>query len=149
MEHLIETRKSGEIFTGKWCNQHNSEMDLTICADGLISGIFTTSVQGREPEHFPLTGFACRGLISFCVRFEEHACVTSWVGQLAPTNEHNEIEALHTLWHMTVDLGDSLPEFSYKSFLSGADQFVRGARRHTNAKVGGPTSHPLCFARKT
>lgn len=57
---------SGVNFEGKWRNQHNSEMELTVVNEGTITRHYGTGVGApKQAEQFPLVGFVAGDLIWF------------------------------------------------------------------------------------
>ena len=128
---------------GTWHNQHNSEIHLEIDKSGKVTGFFRTALTAEGLQEFPLTGFAVDDVIGFCVRFQNHACVTCWSGHLAAVPGDGATEALHTLWHMTVEVGKTEEEKLWKSTIAGSDTFVRGPRKSMVAGPKTPASHPL------
>lgn len=138
-----EERRSTELsFAGVWHNQHNSEMEIKIGADGLISGSFHTGTGGnsQNSEEFPITGFVSQDVIAFCVSFTGHGCVTSWVGQM---NRETDSRSFQALWHMAVDVGNQSKKLLWRSILSGADEFQRGPRLSSESNMASQASHPL------
>jgi hypothetical protein len=92
-------------FSGKWHNQHCSEMELTIGPNGSLTGIYSTGVGAPTPaEHFPLVGFVADDQISFTVNFGSYGSLTAWVGQLTADAAGNEF--LETFWHLTENVAD-------------------------------------------
>lgn len=145
---MKEKAKQANMFAGVWHNQHNSEIELNIDDQGKVSGTFRKGKCKDEKENngveeFPLTGFVSNDVITFCVRFETHSCVTAWVGQLAPSLEYSDNNVLVTLWHMSVDVGNSAKDLLWKSIITGADNFVRGPRQSKTNTLKSSASYPF------
>lgn len=132
-------------FGGKWHNQHNSEMDLTVAPGGQITGKYRTGVGAPTPaEEFDLVGFVSGDLISFTVNFGKYGSLTSWAGQhtLNPTSNREEIG---TQWYLAKNVSDpDEPAKLWGTILSGCDTFLRGSHP---AAGGGESrlvpSHPI------
>lgn len=111
---------------GRWRNQYGSEMNLTKCEDGKITGTFKTGVGAHEPgEMHELTGFLAGKLISFTVNFGKYDTLTAWTGQYHKQEGRDRIE---TMWH----LARTIPENGRRDRLwagvwTGADTFCRVA----------------------
>lgn len=154
VEDIMNTQKlkerwtSGVAYAGTWHNQHNSEIELKVSSDGLISGIFRTGGAGKHTEVFPLTGFVLQDVIAFSVNFAEHGSVTSWVGHIEQHARGEDAETIETLWHMAVAVGNN-EKLAWKSIVSGADRFHRGKARAEDETTSNvalntvQTSHPL------
>ena len=130
-------------FSGKWHNQHTSEMDLAVAPSGTISGIYRTGVGAPMPgEPFPVVGFCSDDLIAFSVDFGKYGSLTSWVGQVILDAENNE--RIDTLWHLTKNIADSdEPKNMWATILAGADTFRRGPHPTGTSTVRHLPSHPL------
>ena len=111
-------------FIGKWVNQHGSFLEIYMYVEGKISGTFKTGVGAHDPdEEFIISGMANGNLISFTVNFQQHGCITSWVGHL--TCDEDE-EKLDTMWHLTRALPKSSEQESlWTGVWTGADTFTR------------------------
>lgn len=138
-KHRMQTR----LLTGKWHNQHNSEIEMKIDDQGYVFGTFSTYIKSsKKRASFPMSGYASNNLIAFSVGFPNYGSVTSWTGQLI--KEPGESKAsIHTLWHMALDLGDSAVGEPWRGTLSGADLFVKGeADLDNEIENMAPPSHP-------
>ena len=129
-------------FSGKWHNQHNSELDITASDDGTVSGTFHTAVGSPGPaEGFPLTGFVCGDLITFSVSFGKFQSVTAWAGQHTVEDGVEEIE---TMWHLAVNIEDRAEkDWLWSGIRSGADTFLRGRSPAGARRSRSAPSHPL------
>lgn len=132
------------VLSGKWHNQHNSEIDLCIEDDGYVSGTFTTKIEGKDsPEVFSLTGFASNDVLAFCVAFRKYGSVTSWTGQLASVSEGAANCTIQALWHMALDLGGRADVDLWRGTLSGFDVYKKGpADEEPQIEDMLPPSHP-------
>jgi hypothetical protein len=144
-EALTKKTNLADKFTGKWHNQHNSELDIKVDQQGRVTGIFKIegTISNATSEEFPVCGFIANDVIGFCVAFEKHNCVTSWTGQIAKISEDQFKETVHTLWHMSVQVGKQAENSLWKSVLSGADVFERGPRSSERNTLRTTPSHPL------
>ena len=105
-------------FTGTWINELKSKMTLTQKMDTL-SGSYESAVSAEGHKTTgDLKGYVNGDLIAFVVHWNEFQAITSWVGQLDPTNP----KLLNTLWQMTkqVAAGDE-----WASINAGADYFTK------------------------
>ncbi|MBP1686438.1 MAG: hypothetical protein H6Q33_2581 [Deltaproteobacteria bacterium] len=129
-------------FSGKWHNQHGSEMFLTVSDAGRVAGSFYTAVGSPNPvEEFPLTGFVCGDLISFAVNFGKYQSLTAWTGQ---HTVENGVEKVETVWHLAVNIEDSAEKaWLWSGIRTGADTFVRGTGTATAQRRKVAPSHPL------
>jgi len=111
-------------FNGKWRNELNSEMELTVDAAGLISGKYRTGVGSPSPvEEFDLVGFASGDLIAFTVNFGNYGSLTSWSGQHTVQGGGERIK---TMWHLAKNVEDANePSSLWGAVLTGADTFRR------------------------
>jgi hypothetical protein len=111
-------------FNGKWHNQNGSEMELSVGADGRVSGWFRSAVGAVRPDRaYPLVGWCSGDLIAFCVSFES-AGVASWAGQ---HTQSGALEKIETLWHLAQDIpAPSERDWLWSGVRAGADHFVRG-----------------------
>jgi hypothetical protein len=111
-------------FNGKWRNELNSEMNLTVDADGSVTGNYRTGVGTPSPsEEFDLVGFAAGDLLSFSVNFGKYASLTSWSGQLTVVADD---EVIKTLWLLARNVEDPAePDKLWGAVLTGADNFRR------------------------
>lgn len=68
-------------FNGRWQNELNSEMELTVSGVKVL-GKYRTGVGLPTPtEEFDLAGYINGDLVSFTVDFGKYGSLTSWVGQ--------------------------------------------------------------------
>jgi len=109
---------------GKWRNQHDSEMEISVDLEGTITGSFRTNVGSPSPgEEFALVGFCAGDLVSFTVNFGRHGSLATWTGQ---HNAADGVEKLETLWHLARDIRDpERPDDPWAGILAGADTFHR------------------------
>ena len=129
-------------FSGKWHNQHGSEMTLTITADGKVTGRFQTGVDSpSSSEEFPLVGFVCGDLIAFSVNFGKYQSVTAWTGQ---HTIEDGVEAIESMWHLAVNIEDRAENaWLWSGIRSGADTFRRGPHSTGARRSKLAPSHPL------
>jgi hypothetical protein len=129
-------------FSGKWHNQHGSEMYLTVSESGQVAGSFRTVVGTPRPvEEFPLIGFVCGDLISFTVNFGRYQSLTAWTGQ---HTVENGVETLETVWHLAVNIEDPAEKaWMWSGVRTGADTFVRGPGPAPAQRRKAAPSHPL------
>jgi Avidin family len=130
------------VIQGTWHNQHGSELDLSIDAEGLIRGHFRSAVGFSPGRQSPVTGFATGDLLSFVTQFSNHDCVTAWVGHY---RVQDGLECIETLWHMAGMSPDApAGQDVWRSVWAGADVFHRGA---AGAGSGGGRmpSHPTGY----
>ena len=115
---------TADAFAGRWQNQNQSEMDLTVAADGTLSGAYRTAV-GRpgSTEEFALAGFVNGDRIVFCVSFGEYGSLGAWTGKL--TTDASGETAIHTLWHLGREHDGEDSTALWESILAGASQFRR------------------------
>src|SRR5204863_3232739 len=105
-------------FSGTWINELKSTMIVTQTND-IITGNYTSAVSANGTQATgSLRGYADGDLIAFIVHWNEFQAITSWVGQLEPTNP----KLLNTLWQMTkqVAAGEE-----WASINAGADYFTK------------------------
>jgi hypothetical protein len=109
-------------FGGKWVNELNSVMNLTVTGTDL-SGTYTSQVSGDGGAVTgELSGYINGNLISFIVNWPT-AALTAWVGQMVSENGEDVLE---TLWQMTTKIPDpGNPSELWESVLAGADRFHR------------------------
>lgn len=112
------------MFEGKWKNNLDSEMELTVQGNH-ISGIYRTNVGSPSPtEEFDLKGFATGDLITFTVNFGKYGSLTAWAGQ--HTEESPGSYVINTLWHLAKNVPDAdEPDDLWSAVLAGANQFSR------------------------
>jgi hypothetical protein len=110
-------------FNGKWRNELHSEMNLTVDAQGNVTGKYKTGVGTPAPsEEFDLVGFASGDLLSFTVNFGTYGSLTSWSGQ--HTNERGT-DVIKTMWLLTRNVKDSdEPANLWGAVLTGYDNFM-------------------------
>lgn len=111
-------------FSGRWNNQLNSEMDLTITGQkvsGRYKSIVSSSGASVEGD---IAGYVDRDLIAFVVNWDTTASLTAWTGQMV--NEGGQV-SIPTLWHLVMDIADGPQEDEglWQSTVAGADTFVR------------------------
>lgn len=125
---------------GRWHNQHGSEVEISVSADGRVSGQFYKAGRGEPDKSFSVTGFATETLVAFTVDFSPGGALTSWTGHWTPDDE----ATIEATWNMTVALPkQSAPDSLWKGVWTGADTFRRGpAPSVKRPRIGGP-SHPL------
>jgi hypothetical protein len=111
-------------FNGKWRNELKSEMNLTVDAQGNVSGKFKTGVGEPSPtEEFDLVGFASGDLLSFTVNFGSYGSLTSWAGQ---HTIEDGIEVIKTLWLLARNVKDEDESANlWGAVLVGYDNFQR------------------------
>lgn len=132
--------------SGKWFNQHGSEMEIEAGRDGCLSGWFRSGVGCAEPEErFPLVGFVSGGLVTFSVDFGKYDSLTSWTGHAGIEDGRQTILAL---WHMSVVVpGPEHPDRLWEGVWSGADTFLREAPAESGRRSRA-TSHPVASSRR-
>jgi hypothetical protein len=124
----IETDKAGPPptvdFNGKWRNQLQSDMELTVDEAGYVTGIYRTGVGNPTPaEEFDLVAFASGDLLSFTVNFGKYGSLTSWVGQ---HTVEGGAERIKTMWLLAKNVEDANePKSLWGAVLTGADTFHR------------------------
>jgi hypothetical protein len=145
-------------FSGKWHNEHDSEMELQVAADGRVTGKYQTGVGSPTPsEQFDLVGFAKGDQLSFTVDFSKYGTLTAWVGQ--HTINKQGAEEINTMWHLSENVPDAdEKDKMWNSVTDGADFFWRGpvppaptAKAMKAVAKTGPIarpSHPLKRKRK-
>jgi len=140
---LQKKTQSDSMLDGRWFNQHNSEIQISVHDDGLLRGFLRIEKSMNGKEEYPLTGFFSGDAIAFCVRFDDHNCVTAWSGHIADVPDCPEEKVLVTLWQMSVGVGHQAEKL-HLSIFSGADNFVRqpNASRAANSRPSHPLSHP-------
>lgn len=120
---------------GRWYNELGSEMNLTVTADGLVSGVYRTAVADRPlPPPRPLAGL-CDARprpgrpqsIAFAVEWghPESAIgsITAWSGQFQViTDQGKEEQVLVTTWLLTTE---TERPGAWSSTLVGHDVFTR------------------------
>jgi hypothetical protein len=134
---------SGDI-NGRWYNQHGSELDVTLDADGRLHGTFRSGVGfPQAEEEFAVVGFASGELLSFVVSFSRYDSITSWTGHFG---ERDGTETIYALWHMTVGLPPGHEQQLWQGIWSGADTFVRARPQARETAVRAKPSHPTAEA---
>lgn len=107
-------------FNGKWKNELNSTMTLTVNQDQTVSGKYTSAVGQFANKPMTLTGIASGDLLSFTVNFGDVA-ITSWTAHGVFDQGTSKIL---TLWQMVMAVQDETdPEVQWKTVLAGADEF--------------------------
>lgn len=131
-------------FSGKWHNQHNSDMTLKVSADGRITGKYRTGVGAPTPaEEFPLVGFVAGDLISFTVNFGKYGSLTSWAGQHTK-HKATQTEEIVTQWYLAKNVPDKQePKKLWACILSGCDTFRRGPHPADEMTSQPAPSHPI------
>lgn len=111
-------------FNGIWRNELNSEMKLSVDAQGNVTGKYKTGVGSPGPtEEFNLVGFASGDLLSFTVNFGQYGSLTSWAGQHTVENGK---EAIKSLWLLARNVKDpNEPNELWGAVLTGYDNFQR------------------------
>ena len=126
--------------SGIWHNQHGSEVELAVAADGRITGKFRSSTGLAKGAHeCDLVGFASGDLVSFCADFGEFDSLTAWVGHLVVDSDEQKIE---TQWQMTVALPTRSSGEVWKGTWVGSDVF-RPGRGSIEKKPPKLPSHPV------
>ncbi|MBI1309204.1 MAG: hypothetical protein GC129_05070 [Proteobacteria bacterium] len=111
--------------SGLWRHPSGSELDLTIHADGSLTGRYRTA--GGRPglaTWFPLTGFRNGDLLGFVVSWGEYHSLTSWCGRYVV--EKDGREALRTTWllgRMFADKALSEPTAPWETFHINTDTY--------------------------
>lgn len=141
-ESLFPIHMTGTIdVTGKWYNQHGSEIDLAIGEGGRLRGTFRSNVGFPEPdEPFEAEGFVNGALISFVVSFGKYDSVTSWTGHAGVRDGK---ETLYCLWHMSVGLPPGREAQLWQGTWAGADTFLRERRPSASQPDPAKPSHPV------
>ncbi len=129
-------------FSGEWHNQHGSEMRLKVLPDGKVSGTFHTGVGSPRPsEEFPLVGFVCGDLITFCVNFGKYESAAAWTGQ---HTLEDGVETIESMWHLAINIEDRAEkDWLWSGIRAGADTFHRGPNRARARRPRSAPSHPL------
>lgn len=110
-------------YEGRWYNQLESWMDLTLSGPKL-SGKYFSAVGGPNDEGVEgeLRGYVSGDLISWVVRWPA-ASITAWTGQVVSRNGTNVIEAL---WQMSANIPDEKePRGMWQAVMAGIDHFHR------------------------
>lgn len=126
----------GFDFSGTWHNQLGSRMEVTVTADGGVSGTYYTGAGSPTPEEpFPMTGFVSNDVVAFSVNFGKYGSLTTWTGQAAGAAG---AESITTLWHMSVDVPEpNEPKNLWRAIWAGTDTFRRGAPPAGGGAVAG------------
>lgn len=103
----------------------------------LVDGTYQTA-KGAVPqtEKFPVSGFVTEDQIVFSASFryvkpgtedDNSHTMTTWAGQILPSPEDPDKQALQTLWHLVPSLDEGEPEEGYGWVIawSGEDRFRR------------------------
>jgi hypothetical protein len=118
--------REGELpdLSGRWKNQHGSEMQLRVGPGGRLTGTYHTAVGDPSPkQEFELVGFARGDLVAFTVDFGRFGSLTAWAGQ---HTRSEGTERIHTLWHLAKNIPDAdEPRALWAGVLAGADTFER------------------------
>ena len=102
--HLASGSRPREAvdLSGRWRNQHGSEMQIRVGPGGRLAGSYHTAVGAPSPkQEFELVGFACGDLVVFTVDFGRFGSLTAWTGQHSAADG---VERIHTLWHLAKTL---------------------------------------------
>jgi hypothetical protein len=111
------------LFSGRWKNQMNSDMNLIIAGSGVTGTYTSSSSAGGPPVTSNIIGYVVEDIIAFSVLWETSGSITSWVGQLI---EDAGQPKLRTLWNlMTNVLDKEEPQKLWMSTFTGADEFHR------------------------
>jgi hypothetical protein len=126
--------------SGIWHNQHGSELEISVAADGRLSGRFRSATGlPSVADESEVVGFVARDLVAFTVNFGNFDSLTAWTGH----HVRGDDERIETLWHMCVIL--PVPDRSedlWKGVWTGADVYRRGAAKAATERTHRP-SHPL------
>jgi hypothetical protein len=127
---------------GKWYNQHGSELDLRVDADGRLEGTLRSGVGFPDPnEEFAVVGFVSGGLVGFTVSFARYDSLTCWTGHYGTEDGR---ETLYTLWHMSVGLpGTPHADRLWEGIWSGSDTFLRERGALGGERARRMASHPM------
>ena len=111
-------------FSGRWKNQHGSEMELRMGPGDRLTGSYHTAVGAPSPsQEFELAGFACGDLVAFTVDFGRFGSLTAWAGQ---HTRADGVERIHTLWHLAKNVLEGEESGGpWTGVLAGADVFER------------------------
>lgn len=110
-------------FSGRWRNQMNSIMDLTVHGNTVTGTYNSASSSGGPPVQGAITGVTAGDLIAFTVLWTQSGSITSWTGQLV---DEAGVETLRTLWHLVTNVPDANePDKFWMSTWAGADEFTR------------------------
>lgn len=109
--------------SGKWRNQHGSELDLKVGTDGRVHGSFRSAVGDVDQDReFEVVGVQSGDLVAFCADFHGQG-VTAWAGQYTA---HEFEEELLTQWHLALDVPEvEEPDWLWSGVRTGEDRFVR------------------------
>lgn len=111
------------VFNGRWRNQMNSVMDLSVNGSTVSGTYNSASSSGGPPVQGAITGVTIGDLIALTVLWTASGSITSWTGQLT---EENGAAKLRTLWHLVTDVPDDNEDDRFwMSTWAGADEFVR------------------------
>ncbi|MGQ1909653.1 avidin/streptavidin family protein [Marinifilum sp. RC60d5] len=104
---------------GKWKNQYDSILDLTV--DGnYLKGIFQTAIgQPNFNDKFKVIGKINDNAIAFIVDFEKYRSLACWTGRL---EKDEKGPVLHTMWHLSESEGGD-EEQKAKAILTGVGTF--------------------------
>jgi hypothetical protein len=127
--------------SGKWHNQHGSEVDLIVSENGRVAGKFYSGTGLAKGEACELNGFATRTLIAFTVDFSRYDSLTSWAGHLVA---ERDTVVIHATWNMSVaSFKANDPEILWKGTWTGSDTFRRGPSLEPRVAGGHQPSHPI------
>ncbi|PKQ61715.1 hypothetical protein BZG02_14925 [Labilibaculum filiforme] len=104
---------------GKWKNQYNSEMDITV-TENRLSGTFQTAIgQPKFEEKFEITGKINTNVIAFMVDFGKYGSLACWTGRFELDDDG---PVIHTMWHLSQSEGGEEEQLA-KAILTGVGTF--------------------------
>ena len=104
---------------GKWKNQYNSVMDITV-TENRVSGTFQTAIgQPKFEEKFKISGKTNSNVIAFMVDFSNYGSLACWTGRLE-SDEQGPV--IHTMWHLSQSEGSEEEQLA-KAILTGVGTF--------------------------
>ncbi len=121
----VDAPKPDVNFNGVWVNELTSKMNLSVSADGKVTGIYQTAVGSPGNwEEFDLVGFASGDLLSFTVNFGKYGSLTSWCGQ--HTDGAHGGAMIKTMWILAENVPDPQePKNLWGAVLTGSNTFTR------------------------
>ena len=109
-------------FSGTWKNQNGSDLELSVDANGNVSGRFESGVGDGGKEYVDIVGKVLGDLITFSTAYPQYQTVISWVGQETLIEGKRTIS---THWiHATNVKNSDEPEWMWYSNRIGADSFT-------------------------
>ncbi len=109
-------------FTGIWTNELQSSAVITQTNETL-SGTYESAVStGGTKTTGDLVGYVDGDLIAFTVHWRDYQAITSWVGQLVPSQSGSSTDTLKTLWQMVKQVAEGS---EWSSVNAGSDTFSR------------------------